>query len=162
MAHKAYASLTTLEAIMVNVDLAIAHREKVAQLRTAMLEAARDWEGTAYLYAGNSGEGIDCSHFVYQALNAARARVAADGSFSLQLIDYRSTAAIEASGFFVPVAVPERGDLVMWDSHVGIVTDPGAKRFIGAQTSTGVAEATYATGYWAQRPGLRFLRFYWF
>jgi hypothetical protein len=49
--------------------------------------------------------------------------------------------------------------LVLWDGHVGIITDPQRGTFIGAQTSTGVAQASYTGGYWATRSGKRFLRF---
>jgi cell wall-associated NlpC family hydrolase len=143
---------------MPNVDLAIAHDESVAAMRSAMQDAAKDWKGTPYLLGGNSKEGIDCSHFVYQVLNAARKKTAAAG-LAPQLIDYRSTGTIEASGLFFPVPIPEPGDLVLWDGHVGIITDPQRGTFIGAQTSTGVAQASYTGGYWATRSGKRFLRF---
>ena len=143
---------------MPNVDLVISHRETVAATRKAMLDAAADWEGTPYLYGGNSDQGIDCSHFVYQVLNAARQRSALAG-VTPQLIDYRSTDTIEASHTFFPVTTPEAGDLVLWDGHVGIVSDPQNGKFIGAQTSTGVAEASYSSGYWANHAGKRFVRF---
>jgi cell wall-associated NlpC family hydrolase len=146
---------------MPNVDLTISHRESVSLTRQAMLAAAEDWKGTAYLLGGNSDKGIDCSHFVYQVLNAARQAVAGSGP-APQLVDYRSTGTIEASGAFFPVAIPEVGDLVLWDGHVGIVTNPQQGTFVGAQTSTGVAEASYTTGYWAKRAGRRFLRFAYF
>jgi cell wall-associated NlpC family hydrolase len=123
-----------------------------------MLDAADDWKGTPYLYGGNSEDGIDCSHFVYQVLNTARDKTALPG-LTPQLIDYRSTGTIEASGLFFPVLIPEAGDLVLWDSHVGIVTDPQLGKFVGAQTSTGVAEAIYSSGYWAEHAGRRFVRF---
>lgn len=143
---------------MPNVDLISEHRVIVEATRKAMLEAAGEWKGTPYLYGGNSDDGIDCSHFVYQVLNSARTKTALPG-VTPQLIDYRSTDTIEASGLFFPVTVPETGDLVLWDGHVGIVTDPSLGKFIGAQTSTGVAEAIYSSGYWAEHAGRRFVRF---
>lgn len=143
---------------MPNVDLIVSHRENVTRIRQAMTSAAEEWTGTPYLLGGNSDQGIDCSHFVYQVLNAARLAVAAKGA-APQVVDYRSTATIEASGTFFPVPLPEPGDLVLWDGHVGIVVSPQRGTFVGAQTSTGVAEASYTSGYWAKRSGLRFLRF---
>lgn len=148
---------------MVNVDLASAHNRVVARIRDAMVEVAGDWDGTPYLFGGNSDQGIDCSHFVYQVLNGARGRVASTGEFpSTQLVNYQSTSTIESSGQFFPVTIPEVGDLVLWDGHVGIVSDPKSGKFVGAQTSTGVAEASYTAGYWATRAGKRFARYYWF
>ena len=143
---------------MPNVDLTIAHNNAAAAMRAKLIEVAKTWKGTPYLYGGNSQTGIDCSHFVYQVFNSARQSLAPPGP-APQLIDYRSTAAIEASKLFFRVQIPEAGDLVLWDGHVGIVTDPQAGKFIGAQTSTGVAEASYSSGYWAKKSGKRFLRF---
>ena len=54
---------------------------------------------------------------------------------------------------------PQKGDVIVFlatgslEAHVGIVTDVENKKFIGAQSSTGVAEATYTSGtYWGNRP----------
>ncbi len=142
---------------MANVDLTVEHRARVEALRKAMLEIADGWKGTPYVFGGNSTSGIDCSHFVYQVLNVAREKVYTD--WNPQLVDYRSTSTIENSGLFFPVPSPFPGDLILWDGHVGIIRNPNSKTFIGAQTSTGVADASYDTGYWAQREGKRFRRF---
>jgi cell wall-associated NlpC family hydrolase len=143
---------------MPNVDLFVSHRETVAATRAAMLQVATAWSGTPYLLGGDSRNGIDCSHLVYQALNEARQQVALPGT-APQVVDYRSTDTIVASKLFFGVDTPEPGDLVLWDGHVGIVMDPNLGTFIGAQTSTGVAVASYTSGYWAKRSGLRFVRF---
>ena len=89
---------------MPNVDLIVSHRESVAHTRQAMMSAAEKWKGTPYLLGGNSTQGIDCSHFVYQVLNSARLTRAATGA-APQVLDYRSTATIEAAETFFPVPV---------------------------------------------------------
>lgn len=148
---------------MPNVDLIIENRTRADALKKAMFEAGDEWKGTTYLYGGNSKQGIDCSHFVYQVLNEARKKVAsASNAPEPQLVDYRSTSTIEDSKLFVSVSIPEPGDLVLWDGHVGIVVNPATGTFIGAQTSTGVAEANYLTGYWKDRGVKKFLRFIYF
>jgi hypothetical protein len=64
---------------------------------------------------------------------------------------------------FTRTSSPQPGDLIVFtavnglSAHVGIVTDPEQHKFIGAQSSTGVKEASYATNkYWGKRP-YRFL-----
>lgn len=146
---------------MANVDLIKSNNETANAIRAAMLTVANDWKGSPYLMGGNSKQGIDCSHFVYQVLNGARKQVAdASNSPEPQIVDYRSTGTIEASGLFIAVTIPQSTDLVLWDGHVGIVIDPTAGTFIGAQTSTGVAEANYLTGYWKDKGVKKFLRFF--
>jgi cell wall-associated NlpC family hydrolase len=154
---------------MPNVDLIISHREAVSALRTAMLEVASEWKGVPYgPDGGDSKQGVDCSHFVYQVLNTARERAAPVGA-APKRIDYRNTFALESSGTWYPVTLPEPGDLVVWraragdtSGHVGIIVDAQAGTFIGSQTSTGVAVASYTTGYWANQAGKRFLRYSYF
>ncbi len=90
---------------MANVDLTIAHWENVAATRKAVLEIASEWKNTPYLMGGNSKDGIDCSHFVYQVLNASREKVAKPYP-APQIIDYRNTATIEASKIFFPINSP--------------------------------------------------------
>lgn len=146
---------------MPNPDLLITNNATANALRKAIVEVAAEWKGTQYLYGGNSSAGIDCSHFVYQVLNGARQRVAeAAKAPAPQVVDYRSASTIEASGLFVTVSIVQTTDLVMWDGHVGFVLDPAAGTFIGAQTSTGVAESSYVTGYWKDRGVKKFLRFF--
>lgn len=154
---------------MPNVDLIISHRESVSAMRKAMLEVAAEWKGVPYQPdGGDSKQGVDCSHFIYQVLNTARERTAPVG-ITPKRIDYRNTFALEASGTWYSITIPEPGDLVLWrarpgdaSGHVGIIVDPQSGSFIGAQTSTGVAEASYTTGYWANQPGKRFLRYSYF
>ncbi len=147
---------------MPNVDLIIENNARAVALKAAMFKVADEWKGTVYLMGGNSKQGVDCSHFVYQVINGARLAAAEEG-FVPQVVDYRSTSTIEASNVFIRIKNPQPGDLVMWDGHVGIVIDPLTGSFIGAQTSTGVAECNYQTNtYWKDRGVTGFLRFMYF
>ena len=156
----ARAKLKEKSKLMPNVDLFISHNQAANELRKSIFEVAGEWKGTVYLYGGNSKQGIDCSHFVYQVFNGARLKNAEAAKLPApQIMDYRSTSTIEASNVFIAVSIPQPTDLVLWDGHVGIVVDPAAGTFVGAQTSTGVAEANYLTGYWKDRGVKKFLRF---
>ncbi len=79
---------------MPNVDLIKSGNETATAIRSAMFKVAADWKGTPYIFGGNSKQGIDCSHFVYQVLNGARQQTAAAAKApEPQLVDYRSTSA---------------------------------------------------------------------
>jgi cell wall-associated NlpC family hydrolase len=110
---------------------------------------AREWKGTPYRYAGKSRSGIDCSHFVHTIYSQA-----------VPGFGYRMAREYLNDSKFSAVSNPQPGDIIVFPSyrgssdHVGIVTDAQAKMFIGAQTSTGVAETSYGprTYYWGKRP----------
>ena len=83
-----------------------------------IIAAAKTWLGVKYLYGGDSREGIDCSHFVHRAY--------VEAGFDY---DYLSTSALPQSPNFDPVGIPQAGDLILFQGHVGIYNpkapDPG-------------------------------------
>lgn len=106
-----------------------------------LLQSANRWKGVDYLYGGNSRAGIDCSHFVHQAYKGA--------GFDYT---YRTTEGPWAKAGFEKTQNPKAGDLIMFKGHMGIVVDPDKKTFIGAQSSTGVAQASYGkSSYWGKQ-----------
>ncbi len=76
------------------------------------VEIAERFIGVPYLWGGNSIFGIDCSGLVQTALQAVGKSCPGDS-------DLQEKA-------FTPVqGAPERGDLVFWPGHVGILLDGG-------------------------------------
>ena len=103
-------------------------REKIA-------ETARNFET---FHGQITYDRMMCNQFVLAVL-----REAVDPEFpDLRADDF------PASGRFAKVESPLRGDLVHWPGHIGIVLDPNRFEFIGSQSSTGVAAASYSKGYW--------------
>ncbi|RID82009.1 peptidase [Peribacillus asahii] len=85
---------------------------------------------------------FDCSAFVSWAYGQAGVSLPAH------------TDALAASGTKVSASQMQPGDLVFFDTykrngHVGIYV--GGGKFIGSQSSTGVAIANMSSGYWAQK-----------
>jgi cell wall-associated NlpC family hydrolase len=109
---------------------------------------AKTWQGTPYRYSGDSRNGIDCSHFVFSIYSKA-----------VPGFDYRMAREYLSDNSFAEATPPTAGDVIVFpgyrgaSDHVGIVTDPQSLKFIGAQTSTGVAETSFAAkSYWGKRP----------
>jgi cell wall-associated NlpC family hydrolase len=109
---------------------------------------AKTWQGTPYRYNGNSRSGIDCSHFVFSIYS----KVVPD-------FNYRMAREYLNDNSFTQANLSHAGDLIVFpgyrgaSDHVGIVTDPQGLKFIGSQTSTGVAETSFAAkSYWGKRP----------
>jgi cell wall-associated NlpC family hydrolase len=109
---------------------------------------AKSWRGTRYRYGGKDKNGVDCSHFVYAVYNQV-----------FEGYDYRMASEYLHDSEFSPTKAPIVGDVIVFPSvggssaHMGIVTDVRSKKFIGAQSSTGVKETSFAPGsYWGKRP----------
>ena len=109
--------------------------------RQEILEAAHNHLGTPYHWGWESSKGLDCSHFVHRAYQEAGFKY-----------PYTTTHGDWQKAGFEVTNTPKPGDLILWDGHMGIVVDPEKKIFIGAQKSTGVAQASYKEKtYWGTR-----------
>ena len=109
---------------------------------------AKSWQGTRYQYGGKDKNGVDCSHFVYAVYSTVF-----DG------YDYRMADDYLHDSDFSLTKSPIVGDVIVFaavggaSAHMGIVTDVRARKFIGAQSTTGVKETSFAPGsYWGKRP----------
>jgi cell wall-associated NlpC family hydrolase len=109
---------------------------------------AKSWKGTRYQYGGKDKNGVDCSHFVYAVYNTV-----------FEGYDYRMADEYLHDSDFSPTKSPIVGDVIIFpavrgsSAHMGIVIDVQGLKFIGAQSSTGVKEASFAPGsYWGKRP----------
>jgi hypothetical protein len=90
----------------------------------------------------------DCSHFVHAIYTKA--------GFSYEYA--QSADLFDGIDSFQRVKVPQAGDLVVWQGHVGIVVDPAEHSFYSS-VITGFAIEDYRSHYWIGRGTPRFYRY---
>jgi cell wall-associated NlpC family hydrolase len=92
------------------------HARKLNEHAPDFVDVALAFRGTPYLWGGRTTLGVDCSGLVQLASEAAGLACPRDADMQGREVgsplDWRDGA---------PLA---RGDLVFWDGHVGIMTDP--------------------------------------
>lgn len=92
--------------------------------------------------------GIDCSHLVHSIYIRA--------GFSYTYAD--SSDLYRGTDHFRRVKHPQKGDLVVWPGHVGIVVSPRHHTFFSA-LSHGPGTSRYNDAYWRGRGPARFFRY---
>lgn len=115
-----------------------------ANSTTSLVNTARNYIGTPYVYGGTTTSGFDCSGYIQYVFKQA--------GISLP----RTTGQMHALGTSVAKSELKVGDLVFFNtsgkgvSHAGIYI--GAKKFIHASSSKGVSIASINdTAYWGSR-----------
>ncbi|USK62187.1 NlpC/P60 family protein [Peribacillus asahii] len=117
--------------------------------KSNLVEVGKRWIGNStYKFGGGRTPSdialgyFDCSSFVYWAYKQVGIDVGGMGN----------TDTLKVKGTRINISQAQPGDLVFFDTykidgHVGFYVGNG--KFIGAQSSTGVAIADMSTGYWA-------------
>ena len=124
-------------ALPVYASTDVAENELTSQDLSTVVTEAKSWRGTRYRYGGKDKNGIDCSHFVYAVYSQI-----------FEGYSYRMAGEYLRDSTFAPTKAPLVGDIIVFPSvrglseHVGIITDVDDTKFIGAQSSTGVREAS--------------------
>lgn len=113
------------------------HLAPLAFVEADFVAVARRFLGVPYLWGGRSSLGIDCSGLVQIALRSAGYDCPRDSDMQ--------AAFGEAVSVANDLAALQRGDLVCWKGHIGIVSEPGvllhANAFHMAVTEEPLAEA---------------------
>jgi cell wall-associated NlpC family hydrolase len=112
-------------------------------IRSLLLQAYSEWEGTPYLLGGETKSGIDCSQLVNTIF---------DEYFNIDLP--RTTRRQLNAGKNIRRSAVRTGDLIFFRTgrktlHVGIAVNRG--EFLHASTSNGVMISKLGNSYWRER-----------
>lgn len=122
----------------------------VSELRANIASSGTVWLGKPYVWGGgrtpasaSRGE-FDCSSFVHWVYKKNGIELGNMGSVSTETLKHM--------GKQIPISEIKVGDLIFWDTykvdgHVGIYIGDG--KFIGSQSSTGVAIESVNSSYWS-------------
>jgi hypothetical protein len=100
-------------------DAGWVHHRHIAELGMPDADpagVAQRYLGTPYLWGGRSGLGIDCTGLTQQAFEAAGVLLPRDSDMQFAWVG-------EAIADWQAPGALQRGDLVFWKGHVGIMTD---------------------------------------
>jgi len=89
------------------------HLQAIAETADDFVSVFQRFLGVPYLWGGNSVWGMDCSGAVQLAMTAAGLTCPRDSDMQ----------AAELGSFIDSDAPTERGDLVFWNGHLGVMTD---------------------------------------
>ncbi|HMT15239.1 MAG TPA: NlpC/P60 family protein [Aestuariivirga sp.] len=92
-----------------------AHLRPLTEHHHDFVAVAEQFLGTPYLWGGKTVHGLDCSGLVQVALQSCGKRAPRDSDMQEKELG-RSLPQNDRTGL-------QRGDLVFWDGHVGIMTD---------------------------------------
>lgn len=113
------------------------------EVKSSLMQAYRDWQGTPYVLGGESQEGVDCSRLV---------NIVLDDYFEIDVPTH--TKEQLNVGSKIRRRAVRTGDLVFFKTgrktlHVGIAVNSG--EFLHASTSNGVMISKLGKSYWRNR-----------
>lgn len=122
-------------------------KNKYSTLTKQLINHAKSFEGTPYLYGGSNSKGMDCSGLIHTAYKSV--------NFNIP----RTSLAMYRDGASVKVKHIKIGDLLFFKTskkrnskvnHVGLVTSirKGEIYFIHATSSKGVITSVLSNSYW--------------